>query len=123
MKINSSQRSEIAKSSRDLKPNSSDATKLILLLVLLNSADTFLTSLALDLGATEFNPIVAVVLNEGMTWFLFYKLILTNLMIVFVGFFSQKHHISEVGLRIGACVYSILTLWHLGNLVLMFTTG
>lgn len=96
---------------------------LILLIVLLNSADAFLTSFALDIGATEFNPIVAQVLGQGMTTFLFFKLVLVNSMIVFAGFFGHNYSVGRIGLKVAAWVYSLLTLWHVANLGLLFMTG
>ena len=101
----------------------SSTSKLTLLLVLLNAADTFFTSWALNLGAPEGNPIVASVIGSGMTWFLFYKLILVNSMIVFAGYFSQYYSIGRIGLRVSACAYSILIFYHMVSLSLLFMTG
>ena len=101
----------------------SSASKLVLLIVLLNSADAFLTSFALDIGATEFNPIVAQVLGHGMTAFLFFKLVMVNSMIVFAGFFGYSYPVGRIGLKVASWVYSLLTLWHVVNLSQLFVTG
>ena len=92
------------------------ANKLILLAMLLNSADTFFTSLALDYGASELNPIMAATLQVGMSCFLFSKLIVANLLILFVGLVGRKYSIGRNGMMFLCFVYSLLCVYHLLNL-------
>ena len=97
----------------------SSISKLIFLTILLNSADTVLTSLALDLGISELNPLVAVVLNVGMIYFLFIKLLVVNLLILFLGLVGSQYRVGRVGMVLIAAVYSILIFYHLISLCLI----
>jgi hypothetical protein len=103
--------------------NEVNANKLILLAVLLNCADAVFTSLAIDLGVDEANPVMATVLKFGMTWFLFNKIIIINLMVLFVGLIGRKYPIGRMGMALIASVYTILTIYHMGNLCHLFMIG
>lgn len=99
------------------------ANKLILLVVLLNSADAVFTSLAIDLGVAEANPVMAAILKLGMTWFLFNKLIVVNLMIMFLGLVGRDYSIGRIGMVMVTCIYSLLSIYHLANLSHLLLTG
>jgi hypothetical protein len=120
------EKSTNVKSLRDFLLSSADeerANKLIVLTILLNSADTFFTTVALGHGVEEFNPFVAAVLNLGLIWFVFNKLILINLMILFVGLVGRDYRVGRIGMVIAAWTYTLLTIYHMVNLSLLFMTG
>ena len=97
--------------------------KLILLIILLNSADTVFTSLALDMGLKELNPLMATILEYGMTWFLFSKLIIVNSMILFVGLIGRNYYIGRMGMVLVSCAYSALIFYHVANLSHLLLIG
>jgi hypothetical protein len=103
--------------------NEVNANKLILLAVLLNCADAVFTSLAIDLGVDEANPVMATVLKFGMTWFLFNKIIIINLMVLFVGLIGRNYRVGRLGIALIAYVYTFLTIYHMGNLCHLFMIG
>ena len=113
------------KSLNGSRPNSipEGRHQLIVLMMLLNSADAFFTSLALDFGVAEANPIMAATLKLGMTWFLFNKLIIVNLLILFLGSIGKDYHVGRRGLVFVACIYTVLTLYHMINLCHLMTTS
>ena len=96
---------------------------LTLLTILLNSADTLFTSLALTQGVSEFNPIMAAVLNVGMGWFIFNKLVLINVLILFLGYSGRAFRIGQLGILVTTCTYTILAIYHLINLSLLTLTS
>ena len=91
--------------------------------MLLNSADVFFTMLALEKGAVEFNPVMGEVLKLGSFHFLFYKLIIANVLIVFIGLVGRRYPTGRIGLSIAVCAYTLLTCYHLLNLSLVYLTG
>lgn len=97
--------------------------RLLLLMMLLNSADAFFTSLALDFGVAEANPIMAATLKVGMTCFLFNKLIVVNLLILFLGLIGKNYYVGRKGIVFVACVYTLLTIYHMVNLSQLLMTG
>jgi len=126
MKLLNPEKSTIAKSLSDLKRSltaEENGNKLILLMMLLNSADAFFTSLAIDYGVAEANPVMAAILKLGITWFLFNKLIIVNLLILFVGLIGKDYRIGRMGMVLVSCVYTLLTMYHLVNLSHLYMTG
>ena len=91
--------------------------------MLFNSADTFFTVLALEKGATEFNVLMAFILELSMLHFLFVKLIIVNIMILFVGLIGRRYPLGRMGLSIAVSAYALLTCYHLVNLSLLYLTG
>jgi len=92
-------------------------SKLSAITVLLNSADAWFTVYALNGGASEINPLVDLVLSSGFVWFLFFKLVVVNLLIVMVALYGKKYPlVCRVGLTLVAWVYSLIVLWHVTNL-------
>lgn len=92
-------------------------SKLIVLVIPFNTADALFTAFALNGGASEINPLVELILNLGLWWFLFYKLIVINLLIVFVAL-QRQHTLSVIGLKLITIAYFFITLWHFVNLKL-----
>lgn len=110
----------------DLRQNltaEESGNRLILLMLLLNSADAFFTSLAIDLGVAEANPIMASVLKLGMTWFLFYKLVIVDMLILFVGLIGRNYIIGRMGMGLMACTYSLLIIYHIVSLLFLIGSG
>ena len=105
-----------------LKPSLSSLI-LILLLMVFQSADAFFTILALNKGATEFNFVMNELLKFGFVYFLFYKLIVTNLLILFIGLVGRRYETGRIGLSIAVLAYTILTCYHLLTLSLAYLTA
>lgn len=93
-------------------------SKLVALIVLLNSADALFTIFALSGGALEMNPLVGLVLNMGLSWFLVCKLVVVNLLIILVAL-QRKYSLSGMGLKLVAWAYFLTILWHVTNLTLV----
>jgi hypothetical protein len=89
---------------------------LISLAILFNSLDALFTFFAIKFGAIENNPLMRVILEMDVTYFLYVKLIAVNLLILGVGFFYHRHGVSRIGLTIVACSYAILNIYHMVNL-------
>jgi hypothetical protein len=91
--------------------------------VLFNSVDVLFTIVALKGGATEVNIVMEQVLALGVPQFLFVKLVVVNLMILFVGSIGRRYVVGRMGLSIVVVVYALLTCYHLVNLGLPCMTG
>lgn len=100
---------------KSLSDSSKNLSKLIVFIIPFNTADALFTVFALGGGAIEMNPIVGLVLNMGLPWFLFYKLVIVNLLVVFVAL-QRKYSLSGMGLKLVAWAYFLITLWHVTNL-------
>jgi len=94
-----------------------------LLLMLFNSVDAYCTLVALDNGAEEMNAIMAHALAKGILYFLFIKLLVVNVLILFVGVIGQHYRVGRIGLNIAVWAYALLTCYHLLNLSLTFGTS
>lgn len=90
--------------------------KWALLIVGLNSADALLTYYAISLGATEWNPIMAHVLQQGVASFLFTKLIIVNILVILLVALSS-YKTAKIGLFAASFLYSFILIYHVANLL------
>jgi hypothetical protein len=91
--------------------------------MLFQSADAFFTVVALSNGAIESNLAMNELLKWGFSYFLFYKLIAANLMILFIGFVGRRYLVGRIGLSFVVSVYALLTCYHLVTLGTVFLIG
>lgn len=89
--------------------------KWVLLIILLNSADALLTYFLINHGASELNPIMAFMLEQGTTQFLLAKLVLVNALAVFIAIVSQTYSIAKTGFTLITCLYAGVFLYHMVN--------
>ena len=92
----------------------------ILACILLNSADSFFTYLALANGLSELNPLMAVLIRLNMCLFMFNKLVLVNSWIWFLGYIGRSYRVGRWGLAFATLTYAILAIYHLVNICVIF---
>lgn len=90
--------------------------RLILCCILLNTLDTVLTVLALSHGITEWNPLVAFIIQFSSAWFVFSKLLIVNGLILLVGLLGKQLQITKWGFTAVTIAYGLTFLYHLISL-------
>lgn len=84
-----------------------------LILILLNSADGVLTWLSIGAGtATEWNPLMRHLYSWSPTYFLLFKLLVVNLIIVAIYMWSKRSELKHMFLAIASIPYAYILLFH-----------
>ena len=85
--------------------------------MILSSLDAFLTLILLDRGATEINPIMAVLIGEGTLAFASSKMLLTGFSVLLLVFLARAHIFNRVrvGLMLAAAFigYAVLVFYEI----------
>lgn len=92
-----------------------------ILAVVLNSLDAVLTRLAILNGATELNPLMALLLALGTYQFLVYKLIVINSLVIAVAVIGRNNPVTTKGLMIACVLYFTVVSYHMLNLFLVWS--
>lgn len=94
-------------------------TSILKFIIIANVVDAIMTVLWVGLGIREANPIFAQMVYQPVT-FMFVKVSLVGICVLVL----HEHRdrvIAQYGVKILACAYSMLLLWHIIGSVLVVT--
>lgn len=90
--------------------------KWVLLAIGLNSADALFTRYVISHGVTEWNPVMAFLLEQGDLYFFLTKLVLINVLVVLLFVAARSYKIAHAGFILTVSLYSIIFVYHVVNI-------